>query len=265
MKKRKLFIAALVLAMTVMLAGCAKIDMNVKVNKDLSGTVNLNFGMPDKLFGMLDMTPEELLKELNDRGYFKTASFAGISISTYRENEYAGFTLDARISDLSKRVNDFSMLSKTDGTIRFEIPVETLFSGFELVEEELGSIMDGLDFTLTLQMPEEISDSNASEISEDGLTATWDVMDFVGGSIYAECEVGGLPDIVWILIAVAAVLVVAVVIIVLVHDKKKEDSAAEEEQESIPDSTPEITQESLPEEETEEKETTEVTEPTTED
>ncbi len=253
-KKKKLFLIALVLAATMMLAGCAKINMNVKVNKDLSGTVNFDFGMPDKLFKMIHMTPEELLEELADRGYFEAASFVGISVSTYRDNGYSGITLGARITDLSKRVANFSMLSKTDGTIRFEIPVETLFTGFELVEDELGNIMDGLNFKLTVQMPEKISDTNAGEVSEDGMTATWNVMKYVGGTVYAECEVGGLPDIVWILIAVATVLIVATMLIILVHDKKEEENPADESE-----------QESLPEEETEEKETTEDIETTTED
>ena len=80
---------------------------------------------------------------------------------------------------------------------------------------------------LVITLPEAAINSNATEVSEDGKTLTWNLLTMADSTAHVEFKLpskGGASSIMPILIAVIAILVIIIIIVVVIVMKNKNKS-----------------------------------------
>lgn len=236
-KKRNLLL--ILLLCSLLLSGCMRINTTVKVNKDGTADVSMLYAMSNSL-GAFTNSPYSLsaeqIAEYEEQGY---------TVKHYVDDEagYTGYTLTKNGIDLKSLVNDTDetgLESIIDGgfvTVDGRIvkisfvpfsasDYKDVSSGLSMVKSQKGFV------TFTLDLPVETTRNNATSVSEDGKTLTWDLTVFgPNEKVYAEFT---MPFVMtqWMWIAVAVVvgmIVTAGLVTILVTRKRKERVETNEE------------------------------------
>ncbi len=236
-KTRQRITLVLLTAMIALLfTGCVKLDTSITIKKD--GRIDL-----DIIYAVLeDYYDSEIT--ISDENKSMLAA-AGITCSDYYEDGYAGIRLTGENIKLSTDFDDaFSDVFDFDGNFLSysidgnRVSVTALqddsYTGGSY-SKEYGSMisMSGASAQIRITFPEgtNVIDNNATSVSYDGLTYTWDLLqlDFRDGlRVDFEMPMGATVPLLYAIIggAVGAVVIVVILVVILIKYNKKQKAEA---------------------------------------
>ena len=200
--------------------------MLVAMSEELS-----NFGSEDDEDSDSDLTSEETKKEFENEGWTYTE---------YNEDGYKGYVVtksDILLDELASTIasddagvdtnTDSLNITKNDNgeyTITWDVlgsdDADSMGEYQQYIEEYKGF------FLVTIELPEKPISNNATEVSEDGKTLTWDVFKMNKGDkvevtfmLPSDEAKGG--NTLFIIIAVIAIIAIVVVVVCIVLSKNK--------------------------------------------
>ena len=231
--KRKLLIIGVALLMLVSLLGCVRVEERVKVYADGTADASSLFAFSDSAASMFETGSLELTAE-------EIAAYEaqGVTHATYSEDGFTGYTLTKKglkLEEIAKESGEsemgadlFGNYIQVDGT-----HVKVSFTPFDEDDiEENGSMLSMINsyggfMRFVLELPVKPQTHNATTVSEDGKTLTWDLTKMgANEEAFAEFDLpsGTFPW--WILLIVCAVAAAAVVVILLLRKKKANEPEA---------------------------------------
>ncbi len=242
-KTRQRITLALMTAMIALLfTGCVKFDTSITIKKD--GRIDL-----DMIYAVQDDSGSYLEEyaELIDDIKAQSSSLAalGITCEDYCENGYTGVRLTGNNLKLSRDIeSEFSDLPDFDGDFLSysvdgnKVSIIALqydsYTGGSY-SKEYGSLisMSGASATIRITFPEgtNVVNSNATSVSYDGLTYTWDLLqlDYRDGlRVDFEMPMTASVSLIYALIGggIGAVVIIAVIVVILVKYNKKQKAEA---------------------------------------
>lgn len=220
------------IAMMLLLSGCVQMIIGVNISGDGSADVSVKAGIANNVYEMLadDETQNpmaETQKEAEDNGY---------TVEQYTEGEYRGLIM-------TKHIDDFEASSDTD-TYTEGLSLKKEKCGFKQIIKLSGKLVNAdslkqnmndsdidisqFDMKLVVSVPYPITNSNATSISGDKKTATFDLVTL--DKIELECA----GDIVLFgcipmpaAAAVVAVLAAAAIVLIVIGIIKKKKGLPE--------------------------------------
>lgn len=201
------------------LSGCVRMEVGLDIQKDGSADVSVSMGVTEDLYAMLTQDGQDPMAEVKS-----TAAENGYTAEEYEQDGYKGLTMTQHIADLQQATQTDTYMEGLSFTKEKNGFREMMtLSGAVNTAESLKENMDGMtvdlsqfDVKLTVTVPYAITESNATEISEDGKTATWDLMtvDTINLTCEGDVLLFGIP-VTAALGIVGALAVVAIVLIVV--------------------------------------------------
>lgn len=239
-KTRQRITLALMTAMIALLfTGCVKFDTSITIKKD--GRIDL-----DMIYAVDEdyLDSSSLMNSLSDEDKSMLAA-VGITVSDYSEDGYSGIKVTGENVKLSKDFDGaFSNLFDFDGEFLSytvdgnKVSITALqddsYTGGSY-SKEYGSMisMSGASAQIRITFPEgtNVVNSNATSVSYDGLTYTWDLLqlDFRDGlRVDFEMPMTASVSLIYALIGggIGAVVIIAVIVVILVKYNKKQKSEA---------------------------------------
>ena len=122
--------------------------------------------------------------------------------------------LEDDMSSTSTFLQDPKLFTKSGNRYRVEFE--------ELSGNESDTSYSGMfDFTMVVELPSKAIDQNATSVSEDGKTLTWNLLEMTGESIYFEFEFTNI----WFYVGIgaAAIVLIIAVLVVLAHVTNKKN------------------------------------------
>lgn len=238
MKKRIIEFIALLLLVTVCLCGCVRFRASVEVSSTGKISMEILYAMSDTVAGLsASGTPsltDEQIAEYEAKGY---------TCTPYAQDGYSGFVLSKTgMDDMSDGIMDNDVELKQSGSnFVLDIPWNKGKDGSDAssLTAAAGIIQAQGGFAeLVLTLPTEPVAHNATSVSEDGKTLTWNLLAMGDReSIHVEYSLASLLWIwgKWVLLAVAAAAVVVILVIVIVRNIKKKKKTASAETSGQPD------------------------------
>lgn len=219
--KAVLFVLSCICCISL-LSGCVKMTMGVTVDSDGGGTVAIRLGFNQEASAMLndDGSGNSRLDNM-----MASAQAQGYEAERYEEDGYEGIYITQYFDSLAQMVgtdpytNGLSFTSsKGSGKRTFALTGEPLVAtDVKAAVQQIASTTEGAQILFEVHMPYEIIESNATNLSADKRTATWDLMQFEGEikltSVGWDRLFGFLP--VWIAWLVLGVLALAAVVLVI--------------------------------------------------
>ena len=230
--KKLLSLAFLLIVMMVILTGCVTVDYQVTVNKDGTGKISYVYGFEKSFLEQMGTSIEDMTADMK-----QTAETEGFSIESYSDDNVEGFRAIKEVEDitsglsLSEAFGEANVKDSEDNNIKIE---KGLF-GANYSQNgviDLSSMEDmsmyGVTLKYSVNLPVKAGANNATEVSADGKTLSWELKGGEKNSI--EFTAKGAGSIMTIIILVVVLVVAgAVAAIVLVAGKKgKNDVVAKE-------------------------------------
>ncbi len=236
-KTRQRITLVLMTAMIALLfTGCVKLDTSITIKKD--GRIDL-----DMIYAV-DEDYYDSSVSLSDEDKSMLAA-AGITVSDYNEDGYSGLRVTGENIKLSKDFdNAFANLFDFDGeflsyTVDGNKVSITAFQDDSYTggsyTSEYGSMisMSGASAQIRITFPEgtNVVSNNATSVSYDGLTYTWDLLqlDFRDGlRVDFEMPTGASVSLTYALIGggIGAVVIIVILAVILVKYNKKQKAEA---------------------------------------
>lgn len=228
-------VCALLLVMS--LSGCTQMITNINIGTDGSADVNIKAGVKNDIYEMFASQDEtNVIDETK-----KEAEVAGYNVQTYNEDGYMGITMSKHIDSLETAPGEDKYLEGLVYTRKNELFEKamtlsgTIASIQSLKQNMSESAIDvsSFDLKLVVTVPYPITKSNATEISDDNKTATFDLVAL--DAIELECEkqamlLGIIPVTGASIVVIGLAVVVLVLIIIGIIKKKKRAKKAENQQ-----------------------------------
>lgn len=230
--KRRIVALCLALVLILSLTACIRFEATIKINKNGTADVSMLMAASDALASMGDGDvglSEEEIAEYKAKG-FEYEEYVDADAG------YTGYTLSRKGVDLQSGENkndETGMESILDGDL-FKVDGKHVTIDFAPMSdseyEESGSYLSMLKnyggyMKFNLELPVKPTNHNATTVSEDGKTLTWDLTKLKGNeSVHAEFD---MPSsiLTWLL-PIIGVILVAIVVVVLI--KKKKSNVASE-------------------------------------
>ena len=219
MKKTIGLIIVLILTL-ITLTGCAEINYEVEVNKDGSGEISYIYGISKQLLGQLNVSADEFVSEMKEQ-----AEESDYKVETYEDENISGFKASKHIKDLNK---DFSLeeafgeeyvkdTEKNGIKIEKGIFVTKYSQVAELNLTTLNEEEQGITMIYKVKLPTKVTNSNSTEILDNGKTLKWIL---IGGEVnnieFTAEEINILP-----IALIVAVIIIVVALIIFIILKKK--------------------------------------------
>jgi hypothetical protein len=233
-RKRVAAVALLVL-IAALLSGCIQMVMGVEIHEDGTGAVRMQTGVLESMI-------EEAGDQMDLEGSAEDAREQGYTVSPYSSDGYSGYVYEKSFSDVESMNRDDVMMGmkmqmETGDEGGKKVIVWNVESNMaDQMEDGSGLSVDALkqmsnmDLRFMVTLPYPITETNAHSLSNDGRTATWDLLDAAEmGTFTARAVEGSAGLSLWviILIVVAVVIAVVVVLIVVFSTKRKRQAEAE--------------------------------------
>ena len=247
----------IVLVSVMLLGGCGvKVEYNAKINNDNSmefsvlaaydnemidammsndSSINDNTGL-DSSYGVTDSSQTPSYTD-EDRWNFLEEAFSSgempitdnESAERYEDGEYKGYKATIKVDDIDDVTGDKATFNLSDSsTIANSVIFVKKNGNYEAnigIDNSTGSTYSqytsygmNFDFKFVVELPTKAGDNNATSVSEDGKTLTWDLANFTGDSIQFVYKPSNM--MIYIIIG-AIVLVVIALILVFILGKKK--------------------------------------------
>ena len=240
--KKRLFMIGIALVMLLSLVGCIRFEERIKFNSDGTADVRSLVAFSESalsMFGEDSATLSDVeIKEYEVKGYI---------CETYSEDGFIGYTLTrkgVKLEEIAENGAESEMGSdlvgnflKVDGT---HVTIDfTPFTEEDYEESSTYlSLINGNNgyMRFTIELPAKPISHNATIVSKDGKTLTWDLTAMKAGeAAHAEFDLSSGSVWSWLLpvLCVVAALIIAAVVVVLLLKKKANKAAEAEEEETI--------------------------------
>ncbi len=278
---RKLKQLVVVLMAVLLVSGCKmKAEYNMAIKKDKSMDLSVIIGMDDEMLNLMlasdegdditsggsDYTDEQkwaYLDESLDLGELKDSEDEEVKVDKYTDDGFKGYKVVFKVkniddisgskgSDAISDLSDFGdkELFIKDGnkySLKFtindmkDVAEEAEASSTEGLNMDMSSIFD-LKFVISL--PDKPIKHNATSVSEDGKTLTWDLMKQGDTPIEVDFELGSGNSNLLLYVSLGALcLAVVIVVIVALIGKKKKGKMEMVMDSSAPMTEPHMTEE----------------------
>ena len=254
----------------LLISGCkAKSETSMIINDDKSITIKGIAGYDDELINaMMSMNESSSLEEAEEvKNYtdeeqrkfleenfidtneaFSSMEDQGFTIQEYQDETYMGYVMSKNIKNIDDFVGDNPDLSisdyedfnnkkmfKKEGNV---YKGRILFNASETTDETETYNIE-LDYKFILTLPNKAISSNATSVSEDGKTLTWDLANTNIDAIEFEFEFPSfltmIKDNMFIIagIAVAIILIIVIIITIIITKSKKRKKNKKENNEKV--------------------------------
>ncbi|MDC7294721.1 zinc-ribbon domain-containing protein [Butyrivibrio sp. DSM 10294] len=187
---KKVFSMLMILICATFMTGCMRCATTVKIDKSGKADISIVMAFSDEFTGdsgdQYDSTLSEDMKGLEKEGW---------TISEYYDDGYTGYIATQEDVDLEKmdsRQDALQMKVKRSGskyTIDWTLFDEDYYEQLVVYKD----YMDAYDgyITAVIELPVAVTECNATDISDDERTLTWDLMELSGGqAIHVEYDLG---------------------------------------------------------------------------
>lgn len=236
---------ALILVTVLLLSGCMKYNINMSIDENKDVTISAIVAMDKSMTQGLESgesTDDEDVKALKEKGYtyekYSTDEWDGAKLTKKVGNLDEISTTDPITVELDKlfdeKTKDFKYYfqkkesgSKTTYIGNFKIDAsEGSDSTSSETDEMTKSLMSSMDLKYVVTLPVKSDSNNATKVSKDGKTLTWDLTYGKVSDIKYEFSLNesGNKKQTILIVAGAAVAVVAVAVTVVVINSKKKES-----------------------------------------
>ncbi|MDD5836326.1 MAG: hypothetical protein PUD34_03865 [bacterium] len=188
MKRCKLFIIALSLMLLV--SGCSNVNTTMKINKDKSMNLSYIISLDKNYLGnktFNDLFSSKNINNLENNGY---------SVTDYEDDNNFGYKISTNVKDIDNisssedlKINLLSLLysnvqdelyifKRTDGVLKNQYEANFSVDLSEALQENPNILTNMvttpvLSYSFSLELPSEVITSNATNISADKKTLTW--------------------------------------------------------------------------------------------
>lgn len=216
--KKTVGLIIMLIVMLVALTGCAKVNYEVKVNKDGSGEITYIYGVERNKIGNSNDIIEEFVRTMKEQ-----AEKSGYNVELYENDEISGFKANKHIEDINK---DFSLEEafgkeyvKDTENNKINIEKSFLITKYsQNTELDLTNFSNtNVEMTYKIKLPTKVKISNANSISKNGKELTWNLRGGESYKITFEAEQINILSIV--VIAVVVILIVVAIIFIILKKK----------------------------------------------
>ena len=229
---RKLLALAVIFAFVFCMTGCIRYSTTMGVKKNGTCDIEILYAV----YSSDDLSAEEEEEEEEEESEYEELEEDGWTVEKYKEDSYEGVVLSMEgvkldelediLQDTDMGFDDFSLEKKgSTYTLEWDINDNLGDTSEEGLSADTVKEYDGY-MTFELTLPNGAKSDNATDVSKDGKTLTWDFYEVEDGVI--ECEFSLINVGLIIGIIAAVVVVIAAVAVVLVLKNKKGSAPAEE-------------------------------------
>ncbi len=219
MKRRNILISVVLVALCIfILTGCARLNTTIDVKKNGKADISLLYAVIDTSDSSGEQ-PEEDMKKMEEDGW---------ECTTYNQEGFIGYECTKRnvsLKELADTISgaeadmDFDANSISISRKGFTYTIDWKVFNEEQVDQisaykRLFDMSDGF-MKFTVKLPYKPKNSNATEISEDEKTLTWDLL-ALGEDQTVHVEFSVFNIILFVLILLVVVVIAAVIIYIFV-------------------------------------------------
>ncbi len=226
--KKVLSLISIMAILLIALTGCVSVNYEVTLNKDGTADVAYIYGFEKETLQQLGTSAEDMTSDMQ-----KNAETNAYEIETYSDDKIEGFKAKKHIENLSEiSLEDAFGSENVKDSEENQIKIEK--KGSKTLYSQKASIdLSGMDestasmvtMKYVIKLPVKVGENNASEVSEDGKTLTWNLK--AGEVNEINFEAGGNSSsliTIIIVIAIAVVIAIVIVIIAILSKKQKNDN-----------------------------------------
>jgi len=226
MKKTIGLIIVLILTL-ITLTGCAEINYEVEVNRDGSGEISYIYGISKDVLQQLNVSADDFVSEMKEQ-----AEESEYQVEAYEDEKIAGFKANKHIEDLN---TEFSLEEafgeeyvKDTENNGIKIEKDLFLTRYSQVAEldltTLNEEEQGITMSYQVRLPAKVTNSNATEVLNNGKTLKWNLIGGEVNKIEFTAEENNIVPIA--IIVVIGVVVVAIIFEILSkkYATKKENS-----------------------------------------
>lgn len=221
--KKTIGLIVLLLFTLVTLSGCAQVNYEIEINKNGTGTIFCSYEISKKELGekaaLLQGAAESMKGKVEENGYI---------VELYEDDDVKGFKGSKKLNDITK---DFSLeevfevfenfgKKYVEDTEENGIKIEkTLFKTkySQKAVVDLTDIGTEIDMEYSMKLPAKSRTNNATKVSEDGKTLTWEIKVGETNNIeFVSEQINLLPIIV---IGIVVIAIVAITVIIILKKK----------------------------------------------
>lgn len=223
--KKLLSLISVMAILLVALTGCVSVNYEVTLNEDGTADVSYIYGFEKEMLERTETTAEEMTSDMKEK-----AETSGYEIETYSDDKIEGFKAKKHIENLSEISMEDAFGSENikdleENQIKIEKKVfKTEYS--QKANIDLSAMGENAESIVTLKyvikLPVKAGDNNASEISEDGKTLTWNLK--AGEVNEINFQASGNSSVMMIILIIAVVVIVAIAVILIFSKKSQKNS-----------------------------------------
>ena len=236
----------LIVVSILLLTGCGiRGNFNAEIKDDKSFEFSFDMALDDELIEFLMSASEENIEEEINyteeekwefvENYFsssqeETPEDFGFTAKRYSEGNYKGFTYSKTVNNIDDITGDNASFDILENT--YEIPDKNLFvkEGNNYISKihysplsDLGEYEIDTEFKFSITLPNKAISHNATSVSEDGKTLTWQWDATQSGNIDFEFSFSSFPVMLVAIIGGAVLLIVIILVIIMVIRKSRKN------------------------------------------
>lgn len=226
--RKVLSLIAVMAILLVALTGCVSVNYEVTLNKDGTADVAYIYGFEKEMLEQLGASAEDMTSDMK-----ANAETSNYQIEAYSDDKIEGFKAKKHIENLSElSLEDAFGSENVKDSEENKIKIEkkgskTVYS--QNASIDLSEMDESTESMVTMKyvikLPVKVGENNASEVSEDGKTLTWNLKAGETNEISFEAESNYLTTI--IMISIAVLLVIIILIVVFLNKGKKNKKSDE--------------------------------------
>ncbi len=225
--KKVLSLATIMLIALIVLTGCVDVNYEVTLNKDGTADVAYVYGFDKATLEQMGSTAEDMTSEMK-----QNAEASEYEIEPYSDDKVEGFKAKKHVENLSDISLEEAFGSEyiTDSEEnRFKVEKKgskTFYSQNAKIDlSNMDSSMASMvTMKYTVKLPTKVGENNASEVSKDGKTLTWNLTAGKVNEINFEANSSIIGTVITIVIIALVVIGVTVAVVIVVKKSKKEKS-----------------------------------------
>lgn len=251
MKKRiELF---LILSIALISTGCMKMEVSMGIHKDKSMDFSMIQAIDMEAMSQFGDAGATTTNEMTEEEIKEMEETSGFKVEEYKEDSFEGYKMTKTFANIDKISNeeeietDLSALTSTEedeqqffqvkrGLFKNTYKAKLKSSDSEDMQDQIGSSEDSselqgfdtssltsqLDFNLSVNLPYKAISSNAMEVTNDGKTLVWNLLELKDEAVEFEFELYNTTVIyVTLGITIGFILVLIILVLITLRGNKK--------------------------------------------
>lgn len=223
--RKILSLISIMAILLIALTGCVSVNYEVTLNKDGTADVAYIYGFEKEMLEQLETSAEDMTSDMKEN-----AEESEYEIEMYSDDKIEGFKAKKHIENLADiSLEDIFGEENVKDSEENQIKIEkkglkTMYSqkaniDLSSMDESTASIVE---MKYVIKLPVKAGKNNASEVSEDGKTLTWNLK--AGEINEINFEASESSTIICIILVIAVAVIVAIVLIFSKKSKKNSKS-----------------------------------------